>query len=229
MVALQLSQWLPAAWLFGVCGYLPGIITGQAETISHVYAEEACVEFPKGARSPSGWQYADCIDVWTSWTSALPAYVFGPFPEREMLVDTATKLREHGFPCLVQSGAYADGVGSSSIRHLASWMFAEEIGCDWVTPVWNKRSIDSHGTTLYCHDTTTVAERTEIRLGNEVFDPKTSRCALHNWLAYFGFDFNSVDRPTNGSFRVIEVGDRVDSNIWCHGYFSLVFCNASSS
>lgn len=205
MQVLYPRHWLVAVCLIGLYCHLPWKTLGQRGPSPSVFIQEGCSEFSNEERLPSGWLHADCVDVWTSWTNALPAHVFGPFPERAMLIGTATELRSRGSPCLVQSGNYSDGVGSSTIRHLASWMFAEEIGCDWMTPRWNKKSIDDHGTVLYCHETSTVAERDDIRLGKAVYDPRTSRCALHNWVAYFGFDSHSVSRPTKGSYKVVEV------------------------
>ncbi|CAN0267296.1 unnamed protein product [Laminaria digitata] len=72
---------------------------------------------------------------------------------------TASELRRVGSPCLVASDHVSDGAGSSAIRHIATWTFAEEVGCDWVTPHWDKKAVPGgNGAVLYCHRTATTAE-----------------------------------------------------------------------
>lgn len=169
------------------------------------FVEEACRDFSSEVELSSGWQLADCANVWNSWTRTLPRFLFVNMNERELMRETAAELRRTGSPCLVQSPIYGDGVGSATIRYLASWMYAEEVGCDWIKPVWRKREIDADGTILYCHRTTNIAEWEEIKKGNAPMDPTTMRCALHNWVKYFHFESHTVARPTNGSFMIVEV------------------------
>lgn len=198
-------SWHSVSWLLIICFCCPWVVDVQGQEASALHVENACAEFLDGGNSFSGWQYSDCVSVWTSWLSVLPRYVYGPFRERQLLVEVAQELRQRGMPCLVQSGAYNDGVGSSAIRHVAAWMFAEEIGCDWVTPNWRKTSVDGQGTAMYCHSFYTTADLTQIRLGNAVRDPNKVRCMLHNWVAYFGFRSHSVTLPTNRTLKIVEV------------------------
>lgn len=199
--------WKTAGLMFGICGEpRTGVVVAYTELArNESYVNTACANFSEDRQAFSGWRHVDCVDVWMAWTTTMPSYAYGPFPERDMLKAGAPKMRQQGSPCVVQSGAYGDGVGSSTIRHVASWMFADDVGCEWVTPIWNKRSAHGDGSDLYCHDTSTVAQRMEIRLGNAKFDPRTSRCSLHNWVAYFTFGSHSIKRPTNNSILVVEV------------------------
>lgn len=192
-------------WLLTIISERPWVVDAQDQPSPIVHVEEACAEFFSGGNSLSGWRHSDCVDVWTSWFSTVPNYVYGPFPQREMLAKVAGQLRGRGLPCLVQSGAYNDGVGSTAMRHLASWMFSEEIGCDWVTPHWRKTSVDSQGTIMYCHGMYSVAEVEEIRLGKAVRDPGKTRCMLYNWVEYFNLPSHSTTRPTNSTIRVVQV------------------------
>lgn len=90
-----------------------------------------------------------------------------------------------------------------TVRHLTTKMFAEEVGCDWLTPDWG----DGSGASLYCHSAATHDEQ------QRGFDSTTQegvkavvqRCSLTNWLEYFNFKMSSVEVPANSSFRIIEV------------------------
>lgn len=94
------------------------------------------------------------------------------------------------------------------MRHLTAKIFAEEVGCDWLTPEWGVPSLgDRSGGFLYCHSAATYEE---LRRGfsnatREEVDTMVHRCSLTNWLEYFNFEMSSVEPPVNGSFHVVEV------------------------
>lgn len=117
--------------------------------------DEVCAEFfpasATSANSTFSWQLSDCHEVWTQWADTVPTWLRGRYPDREMLRDTASEFRRRGNPCLVESELSADGVGSTTMRHLAGWMLAEELGCDWITPGWGTGPVDGNGSSVYCH------------------------------------------------------------------------------
>lgn len=177
--------------------------------------EEVCKEFSGGTQLASGWRLVDCVNVWTSYIRTLPRFLFVALHERDMMLKTAPELRRRGSPCLVQPPLFGDGVGSSTMRYLLTWIFTEELGCDWITPVWRKRQLNADGTILYCHRTTNIAEWQAIKRGDALFDKSTMRCAVHNWVKYFNFESHTVGRPTNGSFVTVKV--RAEKYSECNG------------
>ena len=105
------------------------------------------------------------------------------------------------------------------MKLLASWVFAEEMGCDWVTPDWGKRRVALEGegegaggggggngtasaVVVYCHTTATFEELESLALSSDVQD--RHRCAVVDWLAYFRFDVPSVDLPERGRSKLIQ-------------------------
>lgn len=164
---------------------------------------EACADFAPGTGYPeSAWTLDDCIEVWTQFSETMPQGQHRRLPYVDTWRDTAIELRRAGSPCLAASNPSGDGAGSSTIRHLASWIFAEEMGCDWVTPDWGKRHVGGgNGTVMYCHRTATVQE-----MDNP--DPSDGQelhhCSVVDWLAYFQFDVPSVSLPDHGTVEVIQ-------------------------
>lgn len=107
---------------------------------------------------------------------------------------------------MVESTLHADGVGSMTMRHLAAWIFAEEVGCDWVVPNWGRPLADGDGTSMYCHTAATTDE--EQRGFNATADGMEAiahRCSVTNWLEYFNFKATAVELPVADSFRVVQV------------------------
>lgn len=165
---------------------------------------EACVDFAKYDVSGGSWPFDVCMDVWTAWGGTIPRVMRRDWFNRELWRGVAEELRRLGTPCLVETQHTSDGAGSSWIRHMAAWIFAEEVGCDWVTPNWTKRPVeDGNGTQLYCHATGTVQEIDFTKPAKEL--RLMRRCIVANWLAYFHFEAPSVPRPTNGTFEILQV------------------------
>lgn len=143
--------------------------------------------------------------------------------------------RPLGSPCLVEARVKSDGVGSATMRHLAAWIFAEDLGCDWVTPDWGIPPISAgedhdgdKGASMYCHTAATYAEEQEWqRMQNssrgEIMEGHGQeqewqehiemnavgrRCSVVNWLDFFNLRSASVDLPANSSFRIVEASVR---------------------
>lgn len=166
-------------------------------------ADEVCLNF-SSTRSTTGWALADCLDVWTSWTTTASDGQFRFFGYREIFKETARELRRRGFPCLVESYPYSDGLGSSSIRHLVTWMFAEEMGCDWMKPQLPKNTILEDGTDLYCHSTIHSINYLK-RVGKITEYPSDTRCLMTNWLVYFRYREHGVNVGEIGQTKTTPV------------------------
>lgn len=166
-------------------------------------AEEACADFAPGRYPASSWTLHACIDVWTRFTRTVPNGLQQRLPAVDMWRETALDLRRVGSPCLVASGPTPDGAGSSTIRHLATWIFSEEMGCDWVTPDWGRQRVNGgNGTVMYCHRTTTTQEVDGPNTKAEI--QAARRCSVLDWLAYFQFNVPSVSQPEGGEIKVIQ-------------------------
>lgn len=195
-----------AALLFAA---VAAVICLSAKYAQSVSPTEACVDFAENDLSgESSWSLAVCVDVWTAWVDSISHAFNRPDSiNRKAWRQAAEELRRLGTPCLVEPQHSSDGVGSSWIRHVATWILAEEMGCDWVTPRWSKRPIgednSNNGTQLYCHATGTVEEMVPTKPAEELWPLR--RCTVANWLAYFHFDVPSVPRPISGTFKVVQV------------------------
>eukprot|EP00903_Cladosiphon_okamuranus_P008265 g7955.t1 len=115
------------------------------------------------------------------------------YRDRELFTDIAVEQRRRGSPCLVQSGVYNDGVGSTSVRDLATWVFAEEMGCDWIeggVQAWEEKAAlpNSSGATLYCHSIKGTGRSTNLVRGELPKDSSATRCSMYNWFGFFTFD-----------------------------------------
>lgn len=180
---------------------------------------QACADFSRqswdNASSPPAafWGESDCAHVWSSWAGTLPASFHLPYPDREALMKNAAEMRRRRRPCLVESVISSDGVGSTTMRHLATWMLAEEIGCDWVKPGWGTPRVagTEGGASVYCHSAATSSEMQGLgdiagmNVSAGELDKMAHRCSLANWLEYFNLEGASVELPTNALFRVVEV------------------------
>ena len=182
------------------------------EIVRTPYAENACNGFHEQERSESGWLLSDCLAVWTAWTNTLEDADFIPCRTREIFNETSSRLRQEGNPCLVQAFEYKDGAGSASIRNLATWMVAEELGCDWVAPQLSSERIDDQGTLMYCHKTVTVKQLRatatsefdgEIDPAN--FPDRILRCEVVNWLEFFRFRKHGIIWKNKGTTKSIPV------------------------
>ena len=147
-------------------------------------AQKACAEFDENVPLGSGWLLKDCIDVWIAWATTLRRGDRIRYADRDIFTEIAVEQRRRGAPCLLQSGKYNDGVGSSSIRDFATWVFAEEMGCDWVQgPV----PLKNNGTSLYCHTTTANSNFKNLEAG-QLPNESGARCSLNNWFGFFTYD-----------------------------------------
>lgn len=179
---------------------------GKSTTTRDAHTDQACAEFHEENSIGSGWVRSDCEAVWSKWASTLDGAEHRPLPIREIFKETTTALRLEGNPCLVDSFRYPDGVGSAAIRLLATWMFAEDMGCDWITPKSPRSTIDDTGTSLYCHPTVHVSGH-EPKSLDRAQDPNNGgwRCEVTNWLAFFHYDTHGVKGDRNGTDETIYV------------------------
>lgn len=108
--------------------------------------------------------------------------------------DTAEEMRRRGTPCVVHTSPTYDGVGSSAIRHIAAWLYAEDVGCDWVHPDFNQDNEDlihqGNKSSLYCHILHRPADFNPMTPITNVTAPR--RCASVSWMLYFNFGKVSV-------------------------------------
>ena len=173
--------------------------------------DQACMDFAAGDMQLSSWTVADCTEVWTQFVETIPMNQ----RRRQHYADgwrgITTELRLAGSPCLCASHGGGDGVGSMTMRILSSWIFSKEMGCDWVTPEWNRRHVNGkNGTVLYCHRTATIAELKDPSVSPLTLD-ENNHCSVVDWLAYFQFNLPSVNLPKGEKIKAIEVTWLVDS------------------
>lgn len=183
---------------------------------------EACEDF--GGRlsiDTQSWALEDCIKVWEAW---IPTIYSGArkgilphshddilhhgYPDREVFQPISTLLRSQGTPCMVKGMESYDGVGSSTIRHISSWLYAKELGCDWISPDFNQGDVShlsdpARPKGLYCHRTEWVYKfnaSAPMELGKE-----RRRCAQVTWLNFFRLNRHSILPPDAGITRVVQV------------------------
>ena len=193
---------------------------------------EACEDFDgdRLTADTQSWAWDDCIEVWEAWSHTIYTGTRGGvvltehhdtldrgYPDRDVFQSLSTALRRQGTPCLVKGKVSYDGVGSSAIRHLSSWLYAKEMGCDWIAPDFNQGDVtellDGGETALYCH-------RTEFVFKFNATAPLTEgkekrRCVNVAWLHFFRMNHHSVRPPATGVTRVIEVWEHVCPLICC--------------
>ena len=211
---------LPLVFPFGLLFFLflcP--LSFGYEKLQQLRPEELCADFsvrhfhPAGSSSLSPWTFENCLDVWKRFSSTVPNGLHIRSPLVDAWRETASELRRKGSPCLVASGSKSDGAGSTTIRHFAAWIFAREMGCDWVTPEWRKKHWDrGNGTTLYCHRTATADEMDWSKPHKEL--QALRRCAVVDWLTYFQFGVPSVDLPERGEMKIIQVSKGSTTSSW---------------
>lgn len=192
-------------WVFALGCLSTRWVTVEGRSPKTIGPDEACVDFAAERSPGSAWTLTDCTDVWTQFASTVPTGLRRRFQYTDDLKGTATELRSAGTPCLASSRGGGDGVGSTTMRILSSWILADEMGCDWVTPSWGgHRVVGENGTTvLYCHMT---LDREKQGLANRppstLMEPK--RCTVVDWLAYFQFSVPSVSLPEGAKIKQIE-------------------------
>lgn len=168
-------------------------------------ASEACADF--ATESPyrgSSWTLDDCVEVWENFRRTVPIGLHCRLPVVDLWGDAGEKLRQAGSPCLVASKPTTDDVGSSTMRHLATWIYAEQMGCDWVTPDWGKRHVsEGNGTTvMYCHRAATNQEMDLSKPSTELQSMR--RCSVVDWLSYFQFNVPSVELTEGETVQYID-------------------------
>ena len=158
-------------------------------------ARATCSDFADGHFAGLSWTFDECIEVWTAFRDNLPSSLAIRPPHVDLWKTTADELRREGKPCMLTSflnsysNAHGVGVGSTTMKHLATWIFAEELGCDWVTPSWTSFSMTrKNETAAYCHWMTDKASRN----ASSVLEKP---CVSVNWLAYFNLGVPSTDLP----------------------------------
>lgn len=175
---------------------------------------EACVEFATSDEYIS-WSLGECMDVWSAWAQSVPRWLHRDYSDRRLMKEVAVEMRQRGQPCLVQPRVRADGVGSEVTRHLAAWLYAAELGCDFSTPDFGY--YDDYGDdqeegekgpergTLYCHPSADEKElESALGGGASVVEQNLESCELVNWLHFFNLEVPSVPVP-EATFRNITV------------------------
>ena len=170
---------------------------------STMQPEEACEDFATGRYPSSAWTLDTCVEVWTRFVRTVPIGLQQRQANVHVWREAASELRRVGSPCLVASTPTSDGAGSSTIRHLATWIYAEEMGCDWVTPDWGKKPVNGgNGTVVYCHRTGTAQEMDLSKTKAEL--QAMRRCSVIDWLAFFQFAVPSVSMPEGKKMKVVK-------------------------
>eukprot|EP00752_Nemacystus_decipiens_P015076 g13430.t1 len=174
---------------------------------------EACADFATASYyRGSSWTFDDCVEVWEHFRRSVPRWLQRRLPDVDLWGHKGVELRQAGSPCLVASTPTLDGVGSSTIRHLATWIYSKQMGCDWVTPDWGKRNV-GHGNgseVMYCHSMATTSERASKPLEELKV---VQRCSVVDWQSYFQFDVPSIDMPEGVTLQYVEV--RYDESPEC--------------
>lgn len=179
----------------------------QVQSSSVTNVENACAEFNNKYPLGSGWFYSDCVAVWNGWTATLEEQQLMPWTYRQVFTEMSTELREQGKPCLVESVNYPDGAGSSAVRHLATWMFAEEMGCDWILPImYSANGSGDDGSSLYCHKMMTRG-RTHPFSEQEPGDNRFWRCEVTNWLEFFHYSAHAARTSFGGKIKRVHVSE----------------------
>ena len=176
-------------------------VIAERRPVSYYSTMEAtkttCSDFADGHFfTELSWTFGDCIKVWTAFHQNLPRGLVIRPPHVDLWKTTADELRLAGKPCSMltsvlnmYSNTYGVGVGSTTMKHFATWILAEEIGCDWVTPSWTSfNTANKNETTAYCH---WLKDKASRNASSALERP----CVSVNWLAYFNFGVPSTDVP----------------------------------
>ncbi|CAM9177227.1 unnamed protein product, partial [Hapterophycus canaliculatus] len=165
---------------------------------------DACQDFAAQQYMESGWTLDDCIHVWTDFNNTVWEVFHERMPDADLWRDTAEELRKAGSPCMVASIPNGDGAGSTTIRHMATWIFSREMGCDWATPDWGKKFVGQGNSTavMYCHRTATNEEMDPSKPKQEL--KAMRRCSIVDWLSYFQFNVPSIGHPEGRKLKIVE-------------------------
>ncbi|CAM9646251.1 unnamed protein product [Scytosiphon promiscuus] len=144
----------------------------------------ACQEFGAEGTVGSGWQLEDCINVWRSWAQSLVKTTAIMKENRQFFFEVGEKLRRQGTPCFVKAPNDVDGAGSRTMRYFATWVYAEEMGCDSLLPT-GYRPGSTTDSILYCHRSKLIKEEDQ-------------RCAAVDWLGYFNMSNHMKPFPDDG-------------------------------
>lgn len=160
----------------------------------------ACEEFLSRADG-FAWDQDDCEYVWSQWETTVGGALHRAYQDRHILRGIADEMRQRRTPCLVKAGDAGDGVGSATMRHIATWVLARDIGCDWVKPQWGRPM--GNDTTMYCHTKKPFGETLESMSAKQVKDLRI--CRVVSWLYFFHFDIPSVDYPKSIVARTVSI------------------------
>lgn len=137
------------------------------------------------------------MKVWSAWAPTIPESLHADYADRRLMKEKAMGMRKRGQPCVVKPQVRADGVGSEVTRHLAAWIYAEEIGCDWITPNFGyeeEGEAGPEGGTLYCHPSAAPEEFEGVANGH-LAEQNLETCEMVDWLRFFHFDAPSTPEP----------------------------------
>lgn len=181
-----------------------------AGSAMNLTAAEACAGFDHHSDGPvSPWELIECMEVWNNWTNTIKEGFHIGYPDGVVLQELSKALRERGSPCILHETETLDGMGSAMIRHMAAWLYAKEVGCDWIAPDFHQGNVtalyyaDEDSVPLYCH-------RTENFVG---FDPQKPlyggkeprRCATVSWINYFHMTKFSIVHPKGQRIHTVKV------------------------
>lgn len=90
-----------------------------------------------------------------------------------------------------------DGAGGRTMRYLATWAFAEEVGCDCHLPKGYRSGSSADGV-LCCHESKYIKK-------------EDSRCATVDWKAFFNMSAHLKAFPDDGQpTKTIEVSAQIE-------------------
>lgn len=195
-----LSKALPTA--LAACAVL--LVAARQVSLQVIHPPGACADFEGDVASNVTWHLRDCVNVWTTWLSSVSKGLAQPYADRSVLREIGEHLRKRGSACYINLPRAGDGMGSSSIRYLATWIFAEEMGCQWVAPVWAAGKTSEEGETTYCHDLPTREQKKNMTT-KEIQARVAEACTVVNMQRYFGFNKRSTELPDKGVIKVVQV------------------------
>ncbi|CAM9444778.1 unnamed protein product, partial [Ascophyllum nodosum] len=165
-----------------------------------------CRDFAGGSFGGKSWTLDDCVNVWEAFRKTIPTKLHIRPRDVDTWRTTADELRRAGSQCLLTSTSSSDGVGSSTIRHISTWILAEEMGCDWVTPEWGSDALKLNdkngfkGEVVYCHSRANPLDRLKFTLEERI---QERQCTVVDWLGYFNFGVSSSDLPDEGTITSV--------------------------
>ena len=177
---------------------LVGVTSAQEQSYVGVH-DQRCQDFVAGRHLDLSWTHEDCIGVWTDMAASIEEKYHDDqivLPDVNDWRGVADEMRRVGSPCLVRREPTFDGVGSTSIRIFASMLFAEQVGCDMIMPVWG----NGGNGTEYCHSLYKKHEKVHTKRGMRPVDV----CSKVDWFSYFQFGVTSVPLPRSGKIKIVR-------------------------